>query len=165
MEQDRRFRREGEEIRNYYKSIENRERRVSNESTAGPGGIQNSRMKQSQQQPYQTYPKDGAPMESRYRANSNRPRGNSKAQLVGAEGDIPLMPVLPPEYSSQASLQHTHSSRARDSTPVRHATRQASPCWTWEKSQPLPSPSASKKGPSGKRPWRGKVIVCKTVDS
>ena len=60
-------------------------------------------MKQSQQ-PYQTYPIDSG-VESRHqRVISNRPRGNSKGQLLSGQHDIPLMPVMPPEYASQGQF-------------------------------------------------------------
>lgn len=97
MEQERRIRREEEEIKNYYKRIENREKRISGNESNLPT------MKQATQ-PYQTYPNESH-HDSRAKAlEPQRPRGHSKPALL-VDGDIPLLPVMQQEDTGSSSFQ------------------------------------------------------------
>lgn len=76
------------EIHKYYKDIENREKKVSiNESKMNMMNM-NGNMKNSQQQPYQTYPIE-SPGQSRYK-NNQKTKVQSKTNLY-QDGDIPLL--------------------------------------------------------------------------
>lgn len=78
-------------------------------------------MKQSKA-PYQTYPNE---QESRVQP-ANRNRGASKPSLI-ADGDIPLLPVMPPDNTAPSAFQNNHGILSNSKSKVNFISQGAIP--------------------------------------